>query len=91
VNGRASELKGDSHYDAYKFRQLAEVMNRLFFGRFPIANESLGQLRRDQIPLFPLKGLYRYRLGRLRIIYQVVESELKVLVIEIGPRGSIYK
>jgi len=38
-----------------------------------------------------LKGLYRYRLGRLRIIYQVVESELKVLVIEIGPRGDIYK
>lgn len=38
-----------------------------------------------------LKGLFRYRLGRLRIIYQVVESELKVLVIEIGPRGDIYK
>lgn len=38
-----------------------------------------------------LKGLYRYRLGSLRIIYQAVESELKVLVIEIGPRGDIYK
>ncbi|MBI5638967.1 MAG: type II toxin-antitoxin system RelE/ParE family toxin [Nitrospirae bacterium] len=38
-----------------------------------------------------LKGLYRYRLGRLRIIYQVLESELKVLIIEIGPRGDIYK
>lgn len=38
-----------------------------------------------------LKGLYRYRLGSLRIIYQVVESKLRVFVIEIGPRGNIYK
>ena len=38
-----------------------------------------------------LKGLYRYRLGKLRIIYQVLESERKVLVAEIGPRGDVYK
>lgn len=38
-----------------------------------------------------LKGLYRYRLGKLRIIYQVLESDLKVLVAEIGPRGDVYK
>ena len=38
-----------------------------------------------------LKGLYRYRLGKLRIIYQVLESDRKVLVAEIGPRGDIYK
>jgi hypothetical protein len=50
---RASELKGDSHHDAYKFRQLAAVMNRIFSGRFLIVNESLAQLRRDQAALFP--------------------------------------
>ncbi len=49
---RASELKGDSHHDAYKFRQLAAVMNRLFSNRFPMVNESLDQLRRDQAALF---------------------------------------
>jgi len=38
-----------------------------------------------------LKGLYRYRLGRLRIVYQVLESDRKVLVAEIGPRGDVYK
>ena len=38
-----------------------------------------------------LKGLYRYRLGKLRIIYQVLESDRKVLVAEIGPRGDVYK
>ena len=38
-----------------------------------------------------LKGLYRYRLGKLRIVYQVLESDRKVLVAEIGPRGDVYK
>ncbi len=50
---RASELKGDSHHNAYKFRQLVAVMNRIFSNRFPIENESLAQLRRDQEALFP--------------------------------------
>ncbi|MGC2062583.1 MAG: hypothetical protein WA610_06365 [Thermodesulfovibrionales bacterium] len=50
---RASEQKGDSHHDAYKFRQLVSVMNRVFSSRFPVSGESLAQLRRDQGTLFP--------------------------------------
>jgi len=50
---RASELKGDSHHDAYKFRQLVAVMNKIFYGRFPVVKESLARLRRDQEALFP--------------------------------------
>ena len=38
-----------------------------------------------------LLGLYRYRIGGLRIIYQVIERELRVAVIAIGSRGDIYK
>ncbi|MBA4371362.1 MAG: hypothetical protein C0402_00700 [Thermodesulfovibrio sp.] len=49
---RASEKKGDSHHDAYKFRQLVAVMNRVFFNRFPVSGESLARLRRDQGTLF---------------------------------------
>lgn len=50
---RASELKGDSHHDAYKFRQLVSVMNKVFSHKFQIPRESLDQLRRDQSALFP--------------------------------------
>jgi uncharacterized protein (TIGR04562 family) len=50
---RASELKGDSHHDAYKFRQLISVMNKVFSNRFQISEENLAQLRRDQGALFP--------------------------------------
>ncbi|HXX58505.1 MAG TPA: hypothetical protein VEI96_10930 [Thermodesulfovibrionales bacterium] len=49
---RASELKGDSHHDAYKFRQLVSVMSRVFADRFRLPKESLPQLRRDQGTLF---------------------------------------
>ena len=49
---RASEQKGDSHHDAYKFRQLVSVMNRVFAGRFRMPKESLVRLRKDQETLF---------------------------------------
>jgi len=40
-----------------------------------------------------LKGynLYRVRVGDWRIIYQVRDSELRVLVVEVGPRGGVYE
>ncbi|NTU43782.1 MAG: hypothetical protein HGA78_12195 [Nitrospirales bacterium] len=50
---RASELKGDSHHDAYKFRQMVSVMNKVFSHRFKISRENLAQLRTDQGELFP--------------------------------------
>ena len=50
---RASEQKGDSHHDAYKFRQLVSVMNRVFSNRFQLSKKSLAQLKIDQGDLFP--------------------------------------
>jgi len=50
---RTSEQKGDSHHDAYKFRQLASVLNRVFRNVFQVPAESFEQLRKDQIILFP--------------------------------------
>ncbi|MBS1114388.1 MAG: hypothetical protein H6Q94_117 [Nitrospirae bacterium] len=50
---RTSEQKGDSHHDAYKFRQLVSVMNRLFKKSFHVPEESFTQLREDQYALFP--------------------------------------
>ena len=49
---RSSERKGNSHHDAYKFRQLISVMNRLFKDTFHFPEEGLAQLRKDQAILF---------------------------------------
>jgi uncharacterized protein (TIGR04562 family) len=48
-----SEQKGDSHHDAYKFRQLVSVMNRIFKPLFRFPKENFAQLRKDQGKLFP--------------------------------------
>jgi len=50
---RTSEQKGDSHHDAYKFRQLLAVMNRVFKNVIHFPEESFTQLRKDQLALFP--------------------------------------
>lgn len=47
-----SEQNGDSHHDAYKFRQLISVMNRVFKGVFHFPEERFTQLRKDQLDLF---------------------------------------
>ena len=50
---RASERTGDSHHDAYKFRQLVHVMNRVFKNVFHFPDEGFPQLRKDQTAIFP--------------------------------------
>jgi uncharacterized protein (TIGR04562 family) len=49
---RMSEQTGDSHHDAYKFRQLVAVMNRVLRSSFRFPDECLPQLRKDQAVLF---------------------------------------
>jgi mRNA interferase RelE/StbE len=38
-----------------------------------------------------LKGLWRYRVGNYRLVCQIYNSELMVMVLEIGHRKDIYK
>lgn len=38
-----------------------------------------------------LEGLFRYRIGSLRVIYNVTESKITVTIVTIGNRGDIYK
>ena len=48
----ASELKGESHHDAYRCRQLLALMNRLFRPTFAFPPVAMAQLRRDQNLIF---------------------------------------
>ena len=48
----ASELKGESHHDAYRLRQLLALMNRLFRPSFDFPSEAMAQLRKDQGRVF---------------------------------------
>lgn len=37
-----------------------------------------------------LSGLYRYRVGDYRIIYQIIKNELVVIVVSVGHRKDVY-
>ncbi|MGV3551991.1 type II toxin-antitoxin system RelE family toxin [Rhizobium sp.] len=39
----------------------------------------------------PLRGLWRYRAGDYRIICDIVDERLVVLVIKVEHRGSVYR
>ena len=37
------------------------------------------------------KDLYRIRVGDWRVIYAIEDDELVVLIVEVGPRGQVYR
>ena len=38
-----------------------------------------------------LKGLWRYRVGNIRIIYRINNEKKKVQIVTIRPRGEVYR
>jgi mRNA interferase RelE/StbE len=36
-------------------------------------------------------GLYRYRYGNYRIIYQVLEQDITIIVVKVGHMSKVYK
>ena len=42
-------------------------------------------------PLQGMRGAYRVRVGGFRVLYQIEDTRLLVLVTDIGSRGQIYR
>jgi mRNA interferase RelE/StbE len=63
----------------------AEVLTRL--------KEAFLDLEEDPYRGDKLTGyeLFKYRVGDWRIIYSIQDSQLVVLVVDVGPRGQIYQ
>lgn len=66
----------------------------------PVARRIVGRIRRlaehfEEIPPEPLKGdlagLFKFREGDYRIIYEPLRKERLIVVHEIGHRSEIYK
>ena len=64
-------------------RQLEACFKELEKAPFP-PHPRIKKLRGE------LSGLYRYRVGQLRVVYSIFPEERIVYVRAIGPRGDIY-
>lgn len=62
--------------------------------------EKLKELEGEKYPLFypdvkpltgKLKGFHRLRTGKFRVIFYLIEEEKIIAVVNIYPRGNIYK
>ncbi len=51
----------------------------------PFSSRNVKRLHGD------LEGLCRYRLGRFRMVFRVVEEEREVRILAIAGRGDVYK
>lgn len=79
-------------------RKALRYIKRLDQNRKNVIKATLLLLKTDPVPVrkrdvSKLRGyesIYRIRIGNLRIVYQVLWSERKIIVIFIGPRGKAY-
>jgi len=57
----------------------------------PLTNSQVIPVPPDSVKLQGVDDLYRVRVGDYRILYQVQDAILVVLVVEIGHRREIYR
>ena len=65
-------------------RRIRNYMNRSVA---PLDNPR----RRGRALTGPMAGLWRYRVGRYRVVCDIQDRFLRVLVIRAGPRDTIYR
>jgi mRNA interferase RelE/StbE len=72
---------------------LAQLADAALYGRLRTAIDSLEREARPTgcVKLAGLPDLYRIRVGDYRVIYQVKDTELVVLVLSIGHRREVYR
>ncbi len=59
--------------------------------RASIARIANGDTKGLNIVHMEVVDAYRLRVGDFRIIYEIHEDELNLIVIKVGPRGDVYK
>ena len=69
-----------------------KIQGRILMVILELAQNPLILLGDTKKPLVgEKKGLWRYRLGDHRLIYEPDEKELKVILLEFAARGSVYE
>ena len=80
---------------AYKKKVIKALlrMPRPLANKFRQAFQQLADGESHAVDIKPLKGTntWRLRIGDYRAILEIRDEEVRVLVLDIGPRGDVYK
>lgn len=89
----------NSNYKIKLKKEAAKFIKKQDKTRRQQINKIIELLRKDPYQvknIKPLKGtgeahIYRIRFGDFRMLFQVINDELFIIIIKIGPRGDVYK
>jgi len=73
------------------FAKLARGYQEKIDGILIDLSESPPRVVGKSKPIRGYSGVYRYRLGKFRLIYVVDEKRCQVIVLGVGSRGKVYK
>lgn len=85
-------------YEVHLSKEASKYYRKLDTIRKKQINKILTILQDDPYSLPHVKRLqgsdykdYRVRFGDFRLLYRIINGELIILVLDIGPRGDVYK
>ncbi|HRQ39863.1 MAG TPA: type II toxin-antitoxin system RelE/ParE family toxin [Chloroflexota bacterium] len=70
--------------------KLDQAVARRIIGRLRWLGENIHQVRREPLA-GNLAGLFKFRVGDYRVIYQMLEAEQVIVVHQIGHRREVYR
>ncbi len=80
---------------AYKKKALKALrrMPKQYADRFVVSFNRIASGEVDDLDIKSLQGrdAYRLRIGGYRAIYEMEDETITVLVLDVGPRGDVYK
>jgi mRNA interferase RelE/StbE len=87
---------GEHRWQVFIHRKAEKTLKRLHGEMLERSRDAIRSLAEDPRPVGYKKmsghdNLYRIRVGDWRIIYAIEDNNLIVLVLEVAPRGGVYR
>lgn len=89
-------IEGDGRWQVVVHRRAERALRRLPRNLLERIRRAIAQLASNPRPpgctrLAGTEHLYRIRVGDWRIVYAIEDEQLIVLIVDVGPRGSVYR
>ncbi|MDD3726184.1 MAG: type II toxin-antitoxin system RelE/ParE family toxin [Candidatus Ratteibacteria bacterium] len=86
------QIKFSTQAEKYYIKLPSDMRKRVKKSLFELGNTDIPFLHPDVKPLLgKLDGFYRLKIGKYRIIFSIIKDIHTIAVVNIFPRGDVYK